>query len=101
MDDSIVAVKLEQKNPVEHQQAPVQATPPRLSSTVQPFQVMLGPVDQPSVAEQLRIELGQLRKDGLLDESQHWHRRATEITLEANTQLNAFVSSQLQLDALP
>ena len=95
MDDSIAAVKLEQKNPVEHQQAPVQTTPPRLSSTVQPLQVMLGPVDQPSVAEQLRI-LGQLRKDGLLDESQH--RRATEITLEANTQLNALVKNQLQLD---
>jgi hypothetical protein len=29
------------------------------------------------------------------------HQRATEITLEANTQLNAFVRSQLQLDALP
>ena len=52
------------------------------------------PVDQPSLAEQLQM-LGQLRKDGLLNESQH--RRATEITLEAYAQHNALVGHQLQL----
>ena len=92
MDNPTTTVKIEQKV-CEH--APVQATPTQLPTVAQPLQVMLGPPEQTCVAEQLRI-LGELRKDGLLNESQH--QRATEITLEANTQLNALVRSQLQTD---
>ena len=92
METSPITVKLEPKPEVE------QTAPPEAPPATQPLQVTIGPVDQPSLAEQLRT-LGKLRQEGMLSPSQH--QRATEITLEANTQLNAFVSSQLQLDALP
>ena len=92
METSPITVKLEPKPDVE------QTAPPEAPPATQPLQVTIGPVDQPSLAEQLRT-LEQLRKDGMLSPSQH--QRATEITLEANTQLNALVRSQLQFDTQP
>jgi hypothetical protein len=88
MDASPIAVKVEPKYEAES------VAPPRLPPTTQLPQVTPRPVVQPSLAEQLQM-LGQLRKDGLLNESQH--RRATEITLEAYAQHNALVGDQLQL----